>query len=145
MHKILTFTLFILLFGRVAMANELQTVTPEQLLAMQQNQNALVVDVRTPAEWQASGIISDSRKLQSFDNDGNFDIGKWAAELEKLKSSPEQAVILVCRSGNRSAKVGELLTRQLGMKNVYHLEKGLQSWVQSGRSVSPNCMNIACK
>lgn len=126
-------------------AAELTGIGPEQLLEMQQNQNALVVDIRTEAEWQNSGVIADSRKLQSFDEQGRFDAEKWLADLEKMKSSPGQPVILVCRSGNRSGKVGTLLSRQLGMKNVYHLDNGLQAWLKSGHPVSPNCLQIACK
>lgn len=145
MKKILTLTLIGFLSARAPAAAELQTVQPEQLLDMQRNQHALVVDVRSEAEWQASGVISDSRKLQSFDGNGKFDQEKWLAELEKLKSSPEQPVILVCRSGNRSGKVGEILTRQLGMKNIYHLENGLESWIKNGHPVSPNCADITCR
>jgi len=37
------------------------------------------------------------------------------------------------------------MTRQIGMKNVYHLENGLQAWIKSGLPVSPNCMQVACK
>lgn len=144
MRKILALLLSFLL-GSTVMAAELETVTPEQLLEMQQNQNALVVDIRTEAEWQASGIISNSHKLQSFNNQGEFDPEKWLAALEQMKSSPDQPVILVCRSGNRSGKIGAFLTQQLDMKNIYHLENGLQSWVKSGHPVSPNCMKVACK
>ncbi len=125
-------------------ADELKTVTPEQLLDMQR-QNALVVDIRTEAEWQASGLIPGSQKLESFDQQGRFDQNKWLAALEKLKSSPDQPVILVCRSGNRSGNVGAFLTEKNGMKNVYHLQDGLQSWLKSGHPVSPNCLTTACK
>jgi len=145
MRKILALLLLYVLLGSAVMGSELETVTPEQLLEMQQNQNALVVDIRTEAEWQASGIISNSHKLQSFDNQGKFDPEKWLAALEQMKSSPDQPVILVCRSGNRSGKIGTFLTQQLDMKNVYHLENGLQSWVKSDHPVSPNCMKVACK
>lgn len=143
MKKLLIVLVF--LFSSSLAANELETVSPQQLIEMQQTQNALVVDIRTEAEWQASGIISNSRKLQSFDNEGKFDPEKWLAALEQMKSSPDQTVILVCRSGNRSGKVGEFMTKQVGMKNVYHLENGLQAWIKSGLPVSPNCMQVACK
>jgi rhodanese-related sulfurtransferase len=116
-------------------AAELGQVTAEQLLSMQQNSKALVVDVRTTAEWQATGVIADSQKLESFDSNGRFDQEKWLVNLEKLKSSPEQPVILVCRSGNRSGKIGQILTEQMGMKNVYHLSNGIQSWIKSGHPV----------
>jgi rhodanese-related sulfurtransferase len=145
MKSLLSLMLTIAFFCNPAQANELQNVTPEQLLDMQQNQHALVVDIRTPAEWQASGVIANSQKLQSFDAQGKFDQDKWLAELEKLKSSLDQPVILVCRSGNRSGNVGTLLSDKIGMKNVYHLQNGLQSWIKSGNPVSPDCPSTTCK
>lgn len=116
---------------------ELGQVSAEQLQSMQQNDNALVIDVRTETEWQATGVIPGSQKLQSFNSDSQFDAEKWLADLQKLKTSPDQAVILVCRSGNRSGKVGEFLVRQ-GMPNVYHLNNGLQSWIKSGYPLKPD-------
>ena len=145
MKTLLSFILTIICFYNSAQANELQTVTPEQLLDMQQNQHALVVDIRTAAEWQASGVIANSQKLQSFDPQGKFDQDKWLAELEKLKSSPDQPVILVCRSGNRSGNVGTLLSDKIGMQNVYHLQNGLQAWIKSGHPVSPDCPSTTCQ
>jgi rhodanese-related sulfurtransferase len=145
MKSLLSLILTIVCFCNPVKANELQNVTPEQLLDMQQNQHALVVDIRTPAEWQASGVIANSQKLQSFDAQGKFDQDKWLAELEKLKSSPDQPVILVCRSGNRSGNIGTLLSDKIGMKNVYHLQNGLQSWIKSGHQVSPDCPSTTCK
>lgn len=130
-----SFILFLLsLVAPGLLAAELGQVTAEQLQAMQQAEHALVVDIRTEAEWQASGVIPNSHKLQSFNKDGQFDSAKWLADLQKLKTSPEQPVILVCRSGNRSSKVGEFLTQQ-GMTNVYHLSNGIQSWIKSGHPV----------
>lgn len=145
MKQILTLLFLAVLFSSSAWADALKNVNPEQLLEMQQHKDALIVDIRTEAEWQASGIIANSHKLQSFDNQGNFDQKKWLTELEKMKSSPDQPLILVCSSGNRSNKVGTFLIEQMGMKNVYHLDNGLQSWLKTGHPVSPNCLTIACK
>lgn len=145
MIKILSLFLSGLFFSANLTAAELIAVSPEQLLDMQQHNNALVVDIRTEEEWQASGIIANSHKLKSFDNQGHFDEEKWLADLNKMKSSPDQPVILVCRSGNRSAKVGSLLTQKMGMNNVYHLDNGLQSWIKTDHPVSANCAQIACK
>lgn len=123
------------LFNYGIFANELQAISNEQLQSMQENQHALVVDVRTQAEWQATGTIPHSQKLQSFDKDGHFDAENWLLNLQKLKTSPEQPVILVCRSGNRSSKVGDFLIKQ-GEHNIYHLNNGIQSWIKSGLPVS---------
>ncbi len=145
MKRILTLLFSVVLFSSSAWADALKNVNPEQLLEMQQHKDALIVDIRTEAEWQASGLIANSHKLQSFDNQGNFDQKKWLNELENMKSSPDQPVILVCRSGNRSGKIGVFLAEQIGMKNIYHLDNGLQSWLNTGHPVSPNCLTIACK
>ncbi|MBS3964974.1 MAG: rhodanese-like domain-containing protein [Methylomonas sp.] len=134
----------LLLCSTMLRADELQTVTPEQLLDMQKNQNALIVDIRTEAEWQASGLIAGSHKLQAFDSEGRFEPEHWTSRLESLKTHPDQPVILVCRSGNRSGKAGQVLTGQRGMKNVYHLSNGLKAWQQT-HPLIPNCASAACK
>lgn len=144
MKSLILHFLAALLLPALALAAELESVTPEQLLEMQKNGNALVIDIRTEAEWQASGVIPNSQKLQSFDQQGHFDAEKWLTSLQQLKSSPDQPVILVCRSGNRSSKVGRMLSEQMGMKNVYHLDNGLQSWIKSGNPISPNCKDSNC-
>ncbi|WP_445371268.1 rhodanese-like domain-containing protein [Methylomonas sp. HW2-6] len=144
MKRKLPFFLLAGLLSAGLQAAELGELDTEQLGTMQQNQNALVVDIRTPQEWQATGLIPGSHKLQSFDADGKFDQQKWLADLEKLKTSPDQPVILVCRSGNRSTKVGKMLSEQPGMPKVYHLNNGIQSWIRSGRPVAPDCLASAC-
>lgn len=138
-------TLATLLFSLPVLAVELGKVTPDQLLDMQQKDKALVIDIRTPPEWQSTGLISDSYKIQGLDADGNFDQSKWLAELKKIRTSPDQPIVLVCRSGNRSEKVGEILTEKLGMSRVYHLTGGIQTWFNSGHPLSPNCLTVACK
>ena len=143
MKQLLT-SLFSLMVSSQLLAGELITLTPEQLLEMQHSQKALVVDIRTPQEWQSSGVIANSHKLQSFDADGKFDQQKWLADLEKLKTSPDQPVILVCRSGNRSSKVGNILSQQLGIDNVYHLSNGLQGWIKTGHPVKADCPADHC-
>ena len=103
-------------------AAELGQLNPEQLQTLQTQQSPLIIDVRTPPEWQATGIIPNSHKLQGFDSNGQFDAVRWTAEMNKLKSSPDQPVILVCRSGNRSGKIGALLSQQ-GQQNLYNLNQ----------------------
>lgn len=137
-------TLLLGLFCHPLLADQLVPLTPQQLQEMQQNEHALVVDVRSDAEWQSTGIIGDSYKLQSFDASGKFDGEKWLADLQQLKSSPDQPVILVCRSGNRSGKVGEFLI-QHGATNVYHLNGGIQAWLENGQPLKPNCLTVVCR
>jgi rhodanese-related sulfurtransferase len=134
-YKLSLWLFFLTCFSHCALATELLAISNEQLLAMQKDQHALIVDIRTPSEWNSTGIIPHSQKLESFDKNGNFDLNAWLTQLQKLKSTPEQAVILVCRSGNRSQKVGNILL-QHGQSNIYHLNNGIQSWIKQGFPVT---------
>ncbi len=132
--------LFILLlssfFVSSIAAEELKNLLAKDLVAMQKEQNALIIDIRTEKEWNSTGTIPGSHKLQFFSSQGKYDIDKWMAELNKLKKTKDQPVVLVCRSGNRSGMVGKMLTEKLNNKNVYHLSSGISSWVLSGNKVS---------
>jgi rhodanese-related sulfurtransferase len=138
------FCFFLTLFTCLLNAAELEDVNPEQLKSMQQN-NALVIDIRTEKEWNSTGIIPGSRKIEFFNANGDFDQEKWLKQLQKQRQSTDQPIILVCRSGNRSRMVGTMLTKELNIKNVYHLEKGIKSWIQEGNKTEPACANkLAC-
>ncbi|MDO8938342.1 MAG: rhodanese-like domain-containing protein [Methylicorpusculum sp.] len=127
-------------------ADELNQVDIAQLIDLRDQQNALIIDIRTPQEWAASGLIPQSYPLTFFDADGRFDIDQWQAKLAKLRTTPDQAVVLVCKSGNRSAKAGQILTQTQQMKNLYHLQKGIVGWVTAGNPVARNCPNqLACR
>lgn len=111
----------------------------EQLAAMQHDQNALIVDIRTEQEWAATGIIPNSQKLEFFDAEGQYDIEQWLDKLNKLRTSPDQPVVLVCRSGNRSGKVGQLLAQKFDIKNIYHLKNGILPWIKTGNPITKDC------
>lgn len=141
-----TFLALVLPFwAALTQADELVDLTVSQVLAMQQDRAALVIDIRTEKEWDTTGTIPSSHKLEFFNNAGDYDAERWLAQLEKLKTTPEQPVILVCRSGNRSGIVGNYLTRQLGMRNIYHLSSGIDSWTAAGQKLVKTCVNqLAC-
>ena len=127
-------------------AEELGQLSAEQLIAMQKQDNALVIDIRTEKEWNTTGIIPDSHKLQFFTATGKYDEDKWLSDLNQLKSSPDQTVILVCRSGSRSGMVGNMLAKKMGMKNVHHLSTGIMPWIKAGNKITPDCPSkLACK
>ena len=136
MNTISKLLVCLLLSGASVMisAAELENLRPEQLQAMEQD-HPLIIDIRTSKEWSETGIIPNSKKLQFFDAEGHFEPSQWLKKIEHLKQSSDQAIILVCRSGNRSSMVGNFLTRKLGMENVYHLQNGIQSWIKADLEV----------
>lgn len=132
----LIFTLLLSFFSTIISAAGLVDLSTEQLVNMQKNKNALVIDIRTEKEWQSTGTIPGSHKLQFFSAQGKYDAEKWLAELSKLKSSEDQPIILVCRSGGRSGMVGGMLTKQQGMKSIHHLSSGITSWIKAGGKIT---------
>jgi rhodanese-related sulfurtransferase len=141
------FSFFLLsLSSFVLIAAELVAINPEQLETLQKQQQALVVDIRTEKEWATTGLVPHSQPLQFFDADGKYDLDKWLLQVKLLQKSPQQPLILVCRAGNRSEKLGKMLANERGMTAVYHLENGLNSWAKAGKLLEKSCYaNLGCK
>ena len=133
-------------FTSIVTADELVNLSAKQLTELQKNQNALVINIRTEKEWESTGTIPGSHKLQFFSPIGKYDIDKWMADLNQLKSDVDQPIILVCRSGGRSGKLGNMLVKKLKLKNIHHLSSGMSSWVRAGNKTIKDCLNkLACK
>ncbi len=95
--------------------------TKTMLLA---KEGTLVVDVREPEE-----LAQLAYDVPHLVNIPLADVTKRANEIPKDKS-----VIVVCRSGGRSAKAVEELTK-LGYTDVTSLEGGLYAWQEAGMPV----------
>ena len=75
--------------------------------------DAVIIDVREPWEWQSTGVLPDS-KLISLRN--------LPQALDTLDRNT--AVLLVCRSGNRSQSAAEFLA-SAGFRQVANLRGGI--------------------
>ena len=83
---------------------------------IEDNKDALILDVRTAAEYE-SGHIPNAVNLS------NEDI--QAGKVDSLKDK-SQLIMVYCRSGNRSRQAAQKLA-ELGYTNVVDFG-GLQSW-----------------
>lgn len=81
--------------------------------------NAVLVDVRTPAEFAGGSIIGAM----------NIPIDELDRNISVL--AQREAVYLFCHSGGRSRQAYELLVRR-GIENVKELQGGIIAWVQAG-------------
>ena len=91
------------------------------------NTNIPIVDVRSKTEWEQTGVIPASILLTFFDKEGNYDLNEW---YEKLLLEIEQGepIILICRSGNRSRIIAEMMDKEF--ENViYNAKSGITSWI----------------
>jgi rhodanese-related sulfurtransferase len=109
---------------------KLQDVTSEQLLNAQKN-GSVIIDIRLKKEWVETGIIVGAETITAFTSEGKLHAdfqGKFFA-LIKGKDTP---VILYCRSGNRTKRLGDALVDQVGLTNVSHLIGGITGWKKNG-------------
>lgn len=138
MRHLLTITLSIgLMIPAIGWNQELKPVGAGELTALEA-QGALIVDIRTAPEWKASGIIPGSYPLTFYAPDGRFDLTAFAAAVSRLSADSKRPVLLVCRSGHRSAEAGQLLANFWPERQVLHLDKGIQEWIREGRpTVAP--------
>jgi rhodanese-related sulfurtransferase len=89
-----------------------------ELSKMKEEKKAIVIDVRTPAEWQ-QGVISGADLFIDYNSPA---FKQQLANLDKSKT-----YIVYCRSGGRSAGVSQLMIDS-GFKNVINMQGGITSW-----------------
>jgi len=84
-------------------------------------EDALVVDVRDPGEYQAGHILGAK----------NTPLDRLSGAEPKRKDKP---VILYCESGERAPKAAAILKKQ-GFEKAVCLSGGLGAWKQAGMPV----------
>ena len=94
-----------------------------------------LIDIRTEGEWKESGIVPGSHLITLFDEKGRADPPAWLAKV-KAVAKPEQPVILICRTGNRTKPGTQFLSQQAGYKTVYNVSKGIHAWIKEGRPMA---------
>ena len=82
---------------------------------------AVILDIRTPFEVKA-GSIDGSTNINYYGDNFKEEVGK----MDRNKP-----LIVHCRSGGRSTESLEIF-RELGFKNVYHLDGGIMAWEKAG-------------
>ncbi|TVP87171.1 MAG: rhodanese-like domain-containing protein [Thioalkalivibrio sp.] len=98
-------------------------------------EGALVVDIRRPEEWRQTGVVDGSHLITAFDERGRV-TQEFPALFGQL-TNPDQPVVLICRTGNRTDTLARMLSEQAGYQQVYNVSRGITSWIADGREVSP--------
>jgi rhodanese-related sulfurtransferase len=128
---------FRLLFLSVFMATalrgaEVARITPAAAAQRVSEGKAVLVDVREPAEWKATGVAAPAVLLPKSDFDGAQKL--WTKFLEQNRG---KEVILYCHSGRRAAAVAAALATQgIHVANA----GGFADWQSAGlptRKIAP--------
>lgn len=86
-----------------------------------------LIDVRRPDEWNR-GHVAQAELLTIA---GIYEFGK---ALKDLQLPPDQEVIFMCASGQRSAMASEIAALT-GLQKIYNLENGINGWMYRGYPV----------
>ncbi len=105
-----------------AQENEYHNVNVQQFENFKTVKNKVLLDVRTPKEFQ-DGHIEGAKNLNYFDK-------TFKSELDKLDR--KVPVYVYCRSGGRSGKAMQLM-KTMGFEKVYNLMGGYLSWSKNSK------------
>ena len=114
---------------------ELRQMNPDELQEAQA-QGAVIIDIRREDEWQTTGIIDGAKTITAFTKDGRLH-QEFQEKFLSLAPSLKAQIVLYCRTGNRTTKLGNALVNQLGYSNLSHLRNGITGWFKSGRKSIP--------
>lgn len=107
--------LFWSVFGnRLRGIQEVDHIAAMQLI---NHKNALILDVREQGEYDAGHILNS--KL--------IPLGKLGERIGELEKYRERPLVVVCRSGQRSASACVLLGKK-GFAQAYNLNGGVTAW-----------------
>ncbi|HET7461954.1 MAG TPA: molybdopterin-synthase adenylyltransferase MoeB [Longimicrobium sp.] len=97
---------------------EIPEITPGELKErLDRGDRLTIIDVREPFEWNIGNLEPQGARL--------IPLGELPERLDEV--SPDDEVVLHCRSGARSARALELL-RQEGYRRVWNLKGGILAW-----------------
>ena len=95
-------------------------VDSAEALQLINHKNAIILDVREESEYK-SGHLLNSKWIP---------LGKLAERIGELERYREQSIVVVCRSGQRSASACAALGKQ-GFTQAYNLSGGVIGWQKS--------------
>ncbi len=111
----------------LALAAEVQKITPADAAKLVAAGKAVLVDVREPAEWAETGVAKPAVLLAKSDFDGEQK--QWKDFLAK---NGDKQVILYCRTGRRSGIIAAALAEK-GVKAAN--AGGMKEWADAGLPV----------
>ncbi len=98
--------------------------------------DVLLIDIRTPREWRATGIGRGAIPMDMRRDD-------FVAALDRLTGGDRsRPVALICARGVRSARLSNALTRA-GFSNIIDVPEGMlgsaagPGWIRAGLPVDP--------
>ena len=111
------FVLLLILFIRNEMSRGGKTVSAQELVQLVNNEDALVVDVRDKAEFDAGHIVDAI----------NIPFAKLESRADELAKHKDKPLVVACKMGQHAGAAGTVLKKK-GFENVSRLRGGIAEW-----------------
>ena len=109
---------------------EIKSVSPEELKQQLDNEEIILVDVRSKDAIEADGQIEGSvhvpRDMLEFHADQRPD-----NPLRKEELDPEKKIVVYCGVGGQGTLSTKTL-QDMGYQKVFSLKGGITEWIESG-------------
>lgn len=102
-----------------------KTISPLEATRLQNDDEALVLDVREDADFKRGHLI----------NAMHMPMGQIAKRVNEIAKHKEKSVIVVCESGMRSARACKTLQKN-GFTTLFNLSGGMGAWGKANMPVS---------
>lgn len=100
---------------------DINAIQAKELIEKKQDdETVLVIDIRTPSEFNF-GHIKNAININYYD--ANFE-----DKLNKIEKN--KTILYYCNSGSRSSDAKPIL-ESMNFKSVYHMEHGILEWQQN--------------
>jgi rhodanese-related sulfurtransferase len=116
------FAFFISISAHAADAKNITVDQAEKVI--KSDANVVVLDVRTPKEFQA-GHIKGATNINFMDKE-------FAKKMESLDKS--KTYVIHCQGGGRSWRACEQI-KTMDFKNMLHMNEGFGAWEKAGKPV----------
>ena len=109
--------------------NEVKTITPEEAMKLANENKCNLIDIRDGVELEKLGAIENSFHIPRGLLE--FSIHPDSAYIQNNQIDLNKETVLFCAAGGRSALAAKTL-KEMGFKNVSHVEGGFGLMVQKG-------------
>jgi rhodanese-related sulfurtransferase len=97
---------------------------PEAWVVRQSLPQAVIVDVRSAAEWQFVGVIPEAVRVELRAYPGMVPNAAFVSQLQQ-QVGKDKTVLFICRSGARSDEAARLAA-EAGYAEVYNILEGFE-------------------
>jgi rhodanese-related sulfurtransferase len=117
-----------------------QLIAADQAMQLAAAHKLVVVDVRSPQEWQQTGVPAGAQLVTIHQPNGL--LGFLDAINETLGPDHDQPIALICASGSRSTLASSALA-EAGYTQVYNIREGMMGsqdgpgWLARGLPTEP--------